>query len=188
MIRLQGLPLQDTEPNLDLVQPGGIGGQPTDPDVQYPAVHLDLFLQPAFELLGHVRRAVVQDQSQRVDAALQRFRDHHPQQESPEINEPFPQTTLAIDLPVRHAQRAKEMKGSLALMSGRDVHRLSWRRRVERPLPLPSLDRDLLVHTNDPQSLLQQLLYALVALQNRTRPLQEGLRVQDVPRCGSATV
>ena len=136
MIGLQKLVLQDAEPDLNLIQPGSIDGQLVDLDVQRPSVAFNLFLQPTFELLRGVSRAVIQDQGQGMDATVQGFGNHRSQKESLKVHEALAQTALAIDLPIGHAQRAKEMQSPLTPVAVGDVHRMFGHRRVGRPRPL----------------------------------------------------
>jgi len=180
MIRLQQLPLQNTEPYLNLVQPRCVGRQPVDLNVQRPSVDLDLFLQPAFELLGCVRRAVVQNQGHGMNTARQCFGNNRPQQESLEVYKPLPQATHPIDLSIGHAQSGKEIQCPLALVPVRDVYRMTRHSRVGLLRSLASLDRSLFVCANDPNPLFQQRFRLLVKPQDRTGAFEKGLRVQNV--------
>ena len=180
MIWLQKLPLQNTEPYLNLVQPRCVGRQPVNVDVQRPAVDLDLFLQPAFKLLGCVRRTVVQNQGHGMNTARQGFGNNRPQQEGLEVYKPLSQATRPIDLSIGHAQSGKEIQCPLALVAVRDVYRMTRHSRVGLSRSLASLDRSLFVHTNDPNPFLQQRFRLFVKPQNGTGTFEKGLRVQNV--------
>jgi hypothetical protein len=52
-------------------------------------MRLDLLLQPSFQPLRRMRRAVVQDQSQSVDLTPQGFGDDHLQQEGLKVSNLF---------------------------------------------------------------------------------------------------
>ena len=68
-VGLQKFQLKGAEPYLNLVQPGSTDRQPVGLDPQPPTIGFDLFLQPASELFGSARGAVVQDQSQGMNTA-----------------------------------------------------------------------------------------------------------------------
>jgi hypothetical protein len=180
MIGLQKLPLQDTEPYLDLVQPRCVGRQPVDLDVQRPTVGFDLFLQPAFKLLGRVCCAIIQNQGQGMNTACQSFRDHCSQQESLEVYKPLPQATCSKDLPVGHAQSSKEIQRSHALVSVRDVYRMTRHSWIKLLRSLASLDRSLFVRANDPNPFFQQRFRLLVKPQDGPGTSEKGLRVQNM--------
>jgi hypothetical protein len=73
VIRLQVLALKQTEPDFELIQPGGIGRQPEDLIVQLLFAGAFLFTEPAFELFGSVRGSIVQDEDHRLHLALTGF-------------------------------------------------------------------------------------------------------------------
>ncbi len=52
VIGLQVFALKHTEPDFDLIKPGGIGRQPEHLKVQVPVTGRFLLAQPAFELFG----------------------------------------------------------------------------------------------------------------------------------------
>ncbi len=70
MVRVQEFALQDTKPDLNLIQPGGVGGQPSHLNGQAIRRDLGLLLKPARQLFGRVGRAIVQDQDQRLHLSL----------------------------------------------------------------------------------------------------------------------
>lgn len=102
MIGCKQLPLQDTEPDFDLIKPRGVGGQPIDLNGKGPALFHPLLFQPAFQLLGGVGRPVVEDEDQGAYLPTQGLRDQGPEQESLEIHEPFALPTQAVDLSIGH--------------------------------------------------------------------------------------
>ena len=67
MIGLQMFALKHTEPDFDLIQPGGIGRQPVHLKMQSPGTSTFLLTEPAFELFRSMGGAIVQDQGHRVD-------------------------------------------------------------------------------------------------------------------------
>ena len=75
MVGCQQFALQDTEPDLDLFEPGSVGWQPKHFDGQRPVIQAYLFLQPILHLFGCMGGAVVQDQAQGMHLAAERFRE-----------------------------------------------------------------------------------------------------------------
>src|SRR6266404_1188741 len=59
VIGLQVFALQHTEPDFELIEPGGIGRQPEHLKVQLLVTGTFLLTEPAFQLFGGVRGAVV---------------------------------------------------------------------------------------------------------------------------------
>jgi hypothetical protein len=93
-------------------------------------MRLDLLLQPSFQPLRRMRRAVVQDQSQSVDLTPQGFGDDHLQQEGLKVYEPFPQATLPIGLAISHTQSSEELQSPLSRKaSGSRMCCQVWQRR-----------------------------------------------------------
>src|SRR6266566_7589576 len=62
MVRLQEFALKQTEPDLQLVEPRGVGRQPRELHHQFSLRHRRQFLDPAWELLGRMGRSIIQDQ------------------------------------------------------------------------------------------------------------------------------
>src|SRR6266496_1022921 len=62
MVRLQEFALKQTEPDLQLVEPRGVGRQPRELHRQFSLRHRRQFLDPAWELLGRMGRSIIQDQ------------------------------------------------------------------------------------------------------------------------------
>lgn len=67
---LEKFALQHTEPDLDLIQPGGVSGQPVQLHHQLSLRCPRQFLNPLWELLGRVGRTIIQDQSNRLDTTI----------------------------------------------------------------------------------------------------------------------
>ena len=65
VIGRERLPLQLAEDDLDLVQPGGVDGQPMEVDGKWQAQDRE----PGGQTLGRMRRAVVQDEVQAANPA-----------------------------------------------------------------------------------------------------------------------
>jgi hypothetical protein len=85
MIRGQGFTLQQAEPNLNLVQPGSILGQLNHLHGKRPSLLLLLLKQPGLQLFGRMGRAVIEDQPDFFDPALDRFGHNHLQKEGLKI-------------------------------------------------------------------------------------------------------
>ena len=180
VIRLQELPLQDAEPDLDLVQPRGVLGQPVDLDLQRPSSGLGFFGQPLLQLLRRMGSPIVQDQSQCMDTPPQRLRDDHRQQKGLVVDKSFSVPAHAVDPPISHTQSSEELQSTLALVTGRDMNRMPSSRWLGRLFPLAGLDRGLLIGADDPNPLCEKGLRLLIEPQHRPCPRQEGLGVQNV--------
>ena len=57
VIGLQAFALKHTEPDFDLIQPGGMGRHPEDLKVEWPLAVAFLLTEPPFKLFGRVRGA-----------------------------------------------------------------------------------------------------------------------------------
>src|SRR2546430_11495922 len=73
VIGLQVFALQHTEPDFDLIEPGGIGRQPEHLKVESLLRGDFLLTEPAFELLGGMGRSIIEDEGHGVDAPSQSF-------------------------------------------------------------------------------------------------------------------
>ena len=73
VIRLEVFPLENTEPDFQLVQPRSIGRQRGDVKRQLAILHQRELLQPVFQLFGCVCCAVIQDQDHLSYTAQHRF-------------------------------------------------------------------------------------------------------------------
>jgi hypothetical protein len=180
VIGLKQLALQDTEPDLQLIEPGGIRRQPTDVKRELTLHHCWLFLQPAFQLLRSVGGSIVQDQADRPYTALKRLLDDDLLHKGLKIGKGFARTAAAIDLPIGDTQSRKQVPGATTLIAGFlkfGPTTLRWARRL---LPFSSLDRGFLIQTEQLGSLAPQALGVGVQLQGRTRPLQKAFGIMNV--------
>lgn len=73
VVRLEKLALQQREPDLDLIKPRGIGGQPIQLYGQFPLRCRHQFLSKAGELLGRMGWAIVEDQSDGLHSTAPSF-------------------------------------------------------------------------------------------------------------------
>ena len=99
VIGLQMFALKQTEPDFDLIQPGGVGRQPEDLKVQLSFTGCFLLTEPTFELFRSVRGAIIQDQDRGGDLPPQGFGNDLLLHEGLEIDKAFALTADAIDLP-----------------------------------------------------------------------------------------
>ena len=120
VIGLQHLALQDTEPELDLIEPGRVLGQPVDLHLKRPGTSFCLGLQPGFQSFRRVRGPVIQNQGQGVHPTLPGRRDDRVQQKRLEVDKPFPGPTLAVHLPVGDTQPGEELQSALPLVARRE--------------------------------------------------------------------
>src|SRR5712692_1402115 len=132
--------LQHTEPDFDLIEPGGVGRQPVHLKVQPPFTRLFLLMEPALELFGRMRGTVVQDEGHRVDLSSQRFGNDFLLHKSLEIDKALALAASPIDLTISHRKSGKQMACSTTMIARFVQHGLAslcWTRRL---LPLARLD------------------------------------------------
>ena len=77
MVRLEKLALEQTEPDLNLIEPRGIGRKPIELRRQFPFRLGCQFLDPLWELLGCVSRTITLDQSDRLHTTALGFRNEN---------------------------------------------------------------------------------------------------------------
>src|SRR6266487_2189590 len=133
VIGLEQLALQDTEPDLQLIEPGGIRRQPTDVKLELTLHHCWLFLQPAFQLLRSVGGSIVQDQADRPCTALKRLRDDDLLHKGLKIGKGFARAAAARDLPIGDTESRKQVPGATTLSD-------HWFRRSWQCVGSPSPD------------------------------------------------
>lgn len=100
------LALNPSKPDLDLIQPGRIGGREVE-------MHVGVFVQEPLNLGGLVCRQVVQDD---VDFLLRFARTDYLTQESHELLAGVPCGRLALDLACPHIQRCVERKRNVTIV------------------------------------------------------------------------
>src|SRR6266702_2000652 len=180
MIRLQEFALQDTKPNLNLIQPGGVSGQPGHLNAQAARIGLGLLLKPVCQLFGNVGRAIVQDQDQRLHLPPQGFWKDDLLQERAEIHKAFARRAASIDLPISYREPSQQVPRPASDVARRLMHRRAWDRRSGCLFSLSCLKRGFLITANQPGSFLEQRSRSPVELQHGTRPLQKLLWVLDM--------
>jgi len=97
---LQELALDPTSPDLDLIQPGGVGGQPRERHRQLPLRCPRQFLNPTRELLGCVSRTSIENQSDGLHTTTLGTGLNNRLQKRAEIDEALARMTLARDQPI----------------------------------------------------------------------------------------
>ena len=124
----QRLPLPLAEHDLDLVEPGGVDGQPMEVDGkrQAPA------REPARQTLGRMRRAVVQDEVQAADPSAPDTAEEQ-REEALELDEALALEAARQRFPGMHEQAAEQLHRPLALVAIRQVHRPAGARRRRAP-------------------------------------------------------
>jgi hypothetical protein len=143
VIGLKQLALQDLEPDLQLIKPGGIGRQPTDVKRELTLHHCWLFLQPAFQLFRSVGGSIVQDQAYHPYTALKRLRDDDLLHKGLKIGKDFARAAAARDLPIGDTQSRKQVPGATTLIVGFPKFGPTTLRWARRLLPFSSLDRGI---------------------------------------------
>src|SRR5579885_2840524 len=180
MIRLKQLALQDTQPNLQLIQPRGVGWQPTDFDGDGLCSAGGFGCQPGLQPLGRMGGPVIQNQSQGLDVACSGSRQNDLLQEGLKIHKALATGALAEDLSIGYTQPSKQMERSLPLVAWGLPHRVPSTGRLWWAFGGAGLDRGLLLQADQPGACFQQGLSLGVALQDRTRSHQKLHRVVDV--------
>src|SRR6266550_5226539 len=156
VIRLQMFALQHTEPDFDLIQPGGVGRQPEHLKVQPLFMRLFLLAEPAFELFGRMRGAIVQDEGHRMDLSSHRFGNDFLLYKGLEINKALALTAGSVDSPISDRESGKQMASTTAMIARLLEHRLAWACWARRLLPLACLDRGFLIETDQPGACSQE--------------------------------
>ena len=152
MIGLQVFALQHTEPDFDLIQPGGIGRQPEHLKVESPFRGVFLLTEPAFELLRRMRRAIIQDEGHGVDAPSQCLGNDFLLHKGLEIDKAFATAAGSVDLPVSDGQPGKEMSGATTMVARFVEEWLSWACWARRLFPFSCLNGRFLIQANQPAS------------------------------------
>ncbi len=133
MVGLQTLALQNAEPNFDLIEPGRVGRQPVDLEVQTEATDACLRLEPVFQLFGCVGGAIVQNEDHVLDAALECFRKDHLLHKGLEIDKTFVLSARAVDLAIGNGEASKQVARAATVIARFVQERLAilcWARRL----------------------------------------------------------
>src|SRR5436305_12855737 len=158
VIGLQVFALKQTEPDFDLVQPGGVGRQPEDLEVKPPATGGFLLTQPAVEWFRRMRGAIVQNQSHCVHLPPQCFGNDLLLQKGLEVDEAFALTADAVDLAIGDREPCKEMACAATMIACFVQHRLALACGKGRLLALPCLNGGFLIETDQPTNCATRLL------------------------------
>jgi len=180
VVGLQAFALQQTEPDFDLIQPGGVGWQPEELKVQLPVTRLFLLPQPVFQLFGRMGGAIIQDHDHGLHLPTQRFGNDLLLHKSLEIDKAFALATGAVDLPIGDGEPGKQMAGAAPLIARFVQHRLAWTRWTRRPFALTGLDGGFLIEADQPGTCLQKRTRLGIGVQHRACPLQERDRIMDM--------
>ena len=164
VIRHQHLPLQHTEHDLDLVEPGGVHRQPMDADLEAQPERED----PGGQLLRSVSRTVILDQMEHANPLAPQAGEQHPQ-EGLEFSESLPLKTPRQRLPAVHQQAGEQLHGPFPLIPVADMYSMAGRGGGRAAGSLSSLDRCLLVRADDDVAFPAQLLRSLVQVENGDR-------------------
>lgn len=176
MIGREDLALKDAEPQLDLIEPRGVLGQPGDLYREGPVVLTLLLGEPALQPFRCMGRAMVQNQAHLAHLAPLRLRHHGAQQECLKVHEALACLALAIDQAVGHAQRGKQLSRTLAIVASGDMLGLTGLHRPGSVQTLARLDRGLLIEAHHPDAGAQPLRRMLVEPEHGPGALQK-LRV-----------
>jgi len=156
VIGLQVFALQHTEPDFELIEPGGIGRQPEHLKVQSPFTRLFLLTEPPLELFGRMGSAIVQDEGHRVDLASKGFGNDHLLEKGLEIDEALAAAAGAVDLSIGDRESGKEMACATTMVARFVQQRLTWACWARRLLPLACLDGGFLIQAHQPRACSQE--------------------------------
>src|SRR6266436_6723784 len=126
VIGLQVFALQPTPPDFELIEPGGIGRQPEHLKVQLLVTGTFLLTEPAFQLFGGVRGAVVQDEEHRLHLAAKGFGNDHLLHKGLEIDEALAAAASAVDPSISNRQASKQMACATTMIARFVQQRHAW--------------------------------------------------------------
>ncbi len=118
MVGLQELALEQTEPDLKLIEPRGIDRQPIELHREFPLRRRRQFLHKARELLGGVSRAIIEDQRDLLHTTTVGLCDDNRLSKRAEIDEAFARVTLAVDQPISHAEGSHQVQCTMPMGAG----------------------------------------------------------------------
>src|SRR5258707_2146890 len=180
VIGLQVFALQETEPDFDLIQPGGVGGQPMDLKMGPSVTHLFLLLEPAFELLGRVSCSIIENEDHGMDLTAQRFGNDLLLHKGLEIDKTFAASTRSVDVAISHRKSSKQMTGTTTMIACFVQHGLASMRCTRRLLTLTGLNGGFLIQADQPDTLTQEGLGLTISVQDWTGSLQKGDGIMNV--------
>src|SRR5258708_7519168 len=115
VVGLQTFALEQTDPDFDLIQPGGIGRQPEHLEAQPSFTHLLLLTEPAFKLFGGVRGSIIKDEGHRLHLTTQRFGNDLLLHKGLKIDKAFALPTGSIDLAISDREPGPKMTRTATL-------------------------------------------------------------------------
>src|SRR5260370_8461610 len=115
VVGLQTFALEQTEPDFDLIQPGGIGRQPEHLEAQPSFTHLLLLTEPAFKLFGGVRGSIIKDEGHRLHLTTQRFGNDLLLHKGLKVDKAFAHPTGSIALAITETNPAIPMTATANL-------------------------------------------------------------------------
>src|SRR6266699_63585 len=181
MIGLQEFALQETEPDLQLIEPRSVDRQPIELHPQFPLRRRRQLLHPTGQLFGRMGRPIIQHQCHRLHLAALGFCNDNRLEKGTEVDKAFARMALAIDQPISHTPGGHQVQCAMASVTWGLIDWMlghGWTRSL---LGLTSLNRGFLIGTDHPDPLLQQSTSVFVQVEDRTGPLQEGM--SRVPGC-----
>ena len=138
--------------------------------MQSPVTGNFLLAEPACELLGGVRRSIIEDEGHRVDAPSQCFGNDLLLHEGLEIDKAFALAAGAVDLAISHGEPGKQVPCATTLIACFVQHglaRMGWTRRL---LTLAGLNGGFLIQTEQPTACSQERSRLRIGLEHGTSP------------------
>lgn len=172
MSRGQGLALKRGEHQLHLIQPGGVNGEPMDPNLEGQPETAN----PWLDLLGGMGGPIIQDEMQDRDPLTPEAADEH-LAEGLKVHETLALKTAGDRLASMDQQRREEVEDTLRRVAGPDAHRLAGAGSQDAPGRLQGLDARLLIGADDHLAVVDEHVGLLVEAQDGGGLLQEaGIR------------
>src|ERR1700674_4566183 len=110
--------LEEAEPDFDLIEPGRIGRQPMDLEVQPSITWVFLLQEPGFELFGSVSCSIIENEDHSMYLTAQRFGDNLLLHEGLEIDKALALTRGSVDLAISDGESSKQMSGAATMIAG----------------------------------------------------------------------
>lgn len=180
MVGLQTVPLEQAEPDFDLIEPGGIRGKPQDLEMQAKIADAFQLLEPAFELLGSMSRAVIKDEKDRVNLSAQGLRKNGLLDKALEIDKAFARAAASVDHAIRDGKPGKQVSRPATMVTGFVKRWFAWTSGARWLLPFTGLDGRFFIQAQQSGAAWQKRLRLKVGVENGARALQEGLWMMDM--------
>lgn len=163
IVRREHVALHMRKNDLNLIQPGGVDRQPVNLDPEWQAEALD----PLFDLLGRMGRAVIQDQMQNSDLLAPEAAEEHLEEGLEFFAESFSIKAAGQGFTRMNQKRGEQLDGPFALVAVAHQTGTSGSRGTSAAGGLAGLDGCLFIRADHDVSVGRQLLGPFVKPQDR---------------------